>query len=204
MARTLTAIDVNYRPSVGIMLLNGRGEVLVARRIDVPDAWQMPQGGIDQGESPREAALRELREEIGTDKAEIVGESATWLRYDLPEPLLKNTWDKPWRGQRQKWFVMHFTGTDSDINLQTQNPEFSAWKWVPADDLPHLIVSFKRQVYLDLLAEFPEIGKPLDKRLSELLDDPIIRIVMAADRVDERELYELLRRVSEKLGHKSS
>lgn len=204
MARTLTAIDANYRPSVGIMLLNGRGEVLVARRIDVPDAWQMPQGGIDQGESPREAALRELREEIGTDKAEIVGESTTWLRYDLPEPLLKNAWNKPWRGQRQKWFVMHFTGTDSDINLQTQNPEFSAWKWVPADDLPHLIVSFKRQVYLDLLAEFPEVGKPLDKRLSELLDDPIIRIVMAADRVDERELYELLRRVSEKLGHKSS
>ena len=138
------------------MLLNRQGEVFVARRIDMPDlaAWQMPQGGIDAGETPREAALRELKEEIGTDKAEILAESAGWLRYDLPADLAGGIWGGGYRGQRQKWFVMRFTGSDADIDLATEHPEFDAWRWVASQQLPELIVPFKRQLYLDILAEF--------------------------------------------------
>jgi putative (di)nucleoside polyphosphate hydrolase len=144
-----------YRPGVGIMLLNRRGKVFVARRVDLPgEAWQMPQGGIDHGEEPREAALRELAEETGIDRAEILAESMGWLRYDLPAELLTRARHRRWRGQRQKWFLMRFTGSDGDINLAAGEPEFDAWKWVPVQDLPQLAVPFKRQVYLDLLAEF--------------------------------------------------
>jgi putative (di)nucleoside polyphosphate hydrolase len=191
--------DAKYRPCVGVMLLNHRGEVFVAQRIDTPaEAWQMPQGGIDTGEDPRAAALRELREEIGTDKAEILAESKDWLRYDLPIELMEKTRHGGWHGQRQKWFVMRFTGDDSDVDLATEHPEFSAWKWVPIEQLPDLIVSFKRHVYLDLLAEFGELS-----RLSTILADPIVRMTMAADNVDERELYDVLRRVSENLRRRT-
>lgn len=148
----------DYRRGVGIMLLSTKGEVFVGRRADTQgDAWQMPQGGIDSGEGPREAALRELREEIGTDKVEIIAESAVWLRYDLPAELGKR-WNDRWRGQQQKWFVMRFQGADSDINIATEHPEFSAWKWVAVEQLPALIVPFKRQLYLDLLQELRESG----------------------------------------------
>jgi putative (di)nucleoside polyphosphate hydrolase len=151
-----------YRPAVGIMLLNRRGEAFVARRIDMPmiSAWQMPQGGIDAGETPRQAALRELREEIGTDKAEILGESAGWLQYDLPPDLAGEVWGGRYRGQRQKWFVMRFTGSDADINLATEHPEFDDWRWVAPDGLPELIVPFKRQLYIDILAEFQQHCRP--------------------------------------------
>jgi len=144
-----------YRPGVGIMLLNPAGEVFVGRRIDMPamPAWQMPQGGIDPGETPRQAALRELKEEIGTDKAEILGESRVWLKYDLPVELAAARWGGRYRGQRQKWFAMRFTGDDSDINLAAEHPEFDAWKWVSPERLPDVIVSFKRQLYIDILAE---------------------------------------------------
>jgi len=190
----------NYRPCVGIMLINERGEVFVARRNDIPgEAWQMPQGGIDPGEDPAKAAFRELEEEIGTNKAEIIAESKTWLRYDLPREFLGKSWNKEWRGQRQKWFIMRFTGSDADIHLQTEHPEFSDWKWVRVSELPALVVSFKRQVYVDLLAEFSEIGRSLEQRLSELFDEPIVRLTMTADGVDERDLYELLRRLSRRL-----
>lgn len=142
-----------YRRGVGVMLLNERNEVLVGRRIDTPgEAWQMPQGGIDPGEDPAAAAMRELREEIGTDKAEILAESDGWLRYDLPDQLAARTWGGRWRGQMQKWFVMRFKGTDADIDVATEHPEFSAWRWVPAAELPAIAVAFKRQLYLDLLA----------------------------------------------------
>jgi putative (di)nucleoside polyphosphate hydrolase len=152
-----------YRPAVGIMLLNHRGEVFVARRIDMPgiSAWQMPQGGIDPGETPREAALRELREEIGTGEAEIIGESRDWLQYDLPVELARSVWDGRYCGQRQKWFLMRFTGRDSDIDLVTERPEFDAWQWVTPNRLPELIVPFKRQLYIDILAEFHEYCVPL-------------------------------------------
>jgi putative (di)nucleoside polyphosphate hydrolase len=154
---------LGYRPAVGIMLLNRRGEVFVARRIDMPmmSAWQMPQGGIDPGETPRQTALRELKEEIGTDKAEILGETRSWLKYDLPVELAGEIWGGRYRGQRQKWFVMRFTGSDADIHLLTEHPEFDAWRWVVPTHLPELVVPFKRQLYLDLLVEFREHCAPL-------------------------------------------
>jgi 8-oxo-dGTP pyrophosphatase MutT (NUDIX family) len=147
----------DYRRGVGIMLLNNQNEVLVGRRADAKGAWQMPKGGIDENEDPRNAAFRELREEIGTDKAEVIAESKAWLRYDLP-PELRKRWDNRWHGQQQKWFVMRFLGVDADIDVATEHPEFSAWKWVPVERLPELIVSFKRQLYVDLLRELAEAG----------------------------------------------
>jgi putative (di)nucleoside polyphosphate hydrolase len=196
--------DAEYRPCVGIMLLNRRGEIFVARRIDIAtEAWQMPQGGIDEGEDLRAAAFRELKEEIGTDKAEILAESKDWLRYDLPAELLETARHGPWRGQRQKWFVMRFTGEDSDINLATEHPEFSAWKWVDVRELPGLIVSFKRQVYLDLVSEFADLAHGVSLGLSQLLREPVVRKMMAADRVSESDLYDLLVRVSDNLRRRA-
>jgi len=148
----------DYRRGVGIMLLNRQRLAFVGRRIDTPGAWQMPQGGIDDGESPRQAALRELKEEIGTDKAEILAESAQWLRYDLPgaEDGMR-LWGGRYRGQEQKWFAMRFTGTDADIDLATHHPEFDAWRWLPTAELPALIVPFKRALYEAVLAEFRDL-----------------------------------------------
>ena len=146
-----------YRPAVGIMLLNPAGLAFVGRRIEMPAglaAWQMPQGGIDPGETPRQAAFRELAEEVGTDKAEILAETLGWLHYDLPSDIASRVWSGRWRGQRQKWFLMRFTGTDSDIDPATEHPEFDTWEWVEPARLPELIVPFKRQLYSDLLAEF--------------------------------------------------
>ena len=138
------------------MLLNRAGEVFVGRRIDMPamPAWQMPQGGIDPGETPLASALRELKEEIGTNKVELLGESQGWLRYDLPAELSRGIWGGRYRGQRQKWFAMRFTGDDSDIDLATAHPEFDAWKWVSPEQHADVIVSFKRQLYFDILTEF--------------------------------------------------
>ena len=146
-----------YRPGVGIMLVNRDGRVFVGRRNDMPAAlasWQMPQGGIDPGETPREAALRELREEVGTDKAEILGETRGWLHYDVPAEIASKSWGGRWRGQRQKWFAMRFTGEDGDIDpAADRHPEFDAWEWVAAERLPELIVPFKRLLYRAVLAE---------------------------------------------------
>lgn len=138
------------------MLLNRQGEVFVGRRIDMPvlPAWQMPQGGIDRGETPSQAALRELKEEIGTDKAEILGESRGWLKYELPPELAGKVFGGRYCGQKQKWFAMRFTGEDSDIDLAIAHPEFDRWQWVAPDRLPELIVPFKRQLYFDILTEF--------------------------------------------------
>jgi putative (di)nucleoside polyphosphate hydrolase len=147
-----------YRQCVGIMLINGYGRVFVARRADMPaaPAWQMPQGGIDWEETPREAAMRELEEEIGTSKVEIVAESSGWMTYDFPLGVADRVWGGRFRGQRQKWFLMRFTGCDADIDLGSRHPEFDAWRWVAPEQLPELIVSFKRQLYIDILAEFRE------------------------------------------------
>jgi putative (di)nucleoside polyphosphate hydrolase len=146
---------LGYRAGVGIMLLNRVGKIFLGRRIDMPmlPAWQMPQGGIDPGETPRQAALRELKEEIGTDRVEILGESRIWLKYDLPVELAAGIWGGRYRGQRQKWFAMRFMGNDTDIDLATDHPEFDAWKWILPEQLPEMIVPFKRQLYVDILAE---------------------------------------------------
>ena len=137
------------------MLLNAKNEVFVAKRIDMTsEAWQMPQGGIDAGEEPRATALRELKEEIGTDKATIIGESDGWLTYDLPAHLVPIIWKGRYRGQEQKWFVMRFDGTEADINIATEHPEFSEWKWVPMHTLPDVIVPFKRELYEKIVSEF--------------------------------------------------
>jgi putative (di)nucleoside polyphosphate hydrolase len=149
-----------YRPGVGIMLVNGKGRVLVAQRLDMPShAWQMPQGGIDKGEHPLDAAWREMREEIGTDKAELAAESREWLSYDLPPDLADQIWKGRFRGQRQKWFAFRFQGKDRDIDIETDHPEFSAWKWAKMKKLPDLIVPFKRRLYAELVEEFGHLAE---------------------------------------------
>jgi putative (di)nucleoside polyphosphate hydrolase len=146
---------------VGIVLMNARGQVFVAERIDAPGAWQMPQGGIDKKELPRAAALRELHEETGTDKAKIVAVTRSWLRYDLPADLQSKVWKGKYRGQEQKWFLMKFTGRDEDIDIATEHAEFTAWKWLKFEDLPKVIIGFKRDIYKQVVAAFKNKVKAL-------------------------------------------
>jgi putative (di)nucleoside polyphosphate hydrolase len=144
-----------YRPCVGIMLINQDNKVFVGQRLDqIAEAWQMPQGGIDPGESPEVAALRELKEEVGTDKAEIVAQSRDWLTYDLPVDLIGKLWKGRYRGQKQKWLAMRFLGDDRDIDITTHEPEFMAWRWIEPEALPDVIVPFKRDLYVQIVAEF--------------------------------------------------
>lgn len=143
------------RRGVGIMLINSESLVFIGQRCDVSnEAWQMPQGGIDPGETPRAAALRELREEIGTDNVDVVVGTRDWLSYELPPELLERTPNPRWRGQTQQWFLMRFRGADDEINVATEHPEFSAWRWVPADHFLDLVVPFKRELYRRVLEEF--------------------------------------------------
>jgi putative (di)nucleoside polyphosphate hydrolase len=153
--------ELPYRPSVGVMLINHEGRVFVGRRIDQSvEGWQMPQGGIDDGETPHEAALRELKEEIGTDKCEFLRELNGWLSYDLPSHLIGVALHGKYRGQRQKWLAARFTGTDADIDLDTHEPEFESWRWIAMDELPSLIVPFKRDTYRTVIAAFRDLAKP--------------------------------------------
>jgi putative (di)nucleoside polyphosphate hydrolase len=146
------------------MILDRCSRVFVARRLDMrSEAWQMPQGGINPREPPRAAAMRELAEEVGTDKAEIIAESKGWLTYDLPPGLIPKVWNGRYRGQIQKWFLLRFTGTDADIDIDTEEPEFLEWKWVAMAELPDLIVPFKRQLYRDLIAEFGPLVEGPDR-----------------------------------------
>ncbi|HEY1707391.1 MAG TPA: RNA pyrophosphohydrolase [Rhizomicrobium sp.] len=153
--------DLPYRPCVGIMLINREGNVFVGRRIDqTVEGWQMPQGGIDDGETAAEAGLRELEEEIGTGKAEILREMEGWLAYDLPAHLLGVALHGRYRGQRQKWIAMRFTGEDCDINIATADPEFGQWKWLAMEALPRLIVPFKRDTYMQVITAFQDLAFP--------------------------------------------
>jgi putative (di)nucleoside polyphosphate hydrolase len=143
-----------YRPCVGVMLVNTANLVWVGRRIDTPDGWQMPQGGIDPGEDIRSAGLRELREEIGTDRADVLAETAGWHRYDLPPELLGRVWKGRFRGQDQKWLLCRFTGQDSDIRIDGKHPEFNAWQWLEPESVVQAIVPFKRAIYRAVIDEF--------------------------------------------------
>lgn len=146
-----------YRRNVGLMVLNDEGHVWVGQRKDrYKDAWQMPQGGVDKGEDAQAAALRELEEETGitAELVEVVAETDDWLPYELPHDLIPQLWKGRYRGQEQKWFLLRFSGTDAHINIETKEPEFSAWKWMAPAELPEAIVPFKREVYARVLAAF--------------------------------------------------
>lgn len=164
MTAVTKAAELPYRPCVGIVLVNSEGLIFAGQRIDggratsPPDrlAWQMPQGGIDEGETPKAAALRELWEETGVtaDLVEKIAKTADWLTYDLPDELIGKVWGGKYRGQRQKWFLLRYLGTDDQIGIATTHPEFSSWCWIRADDLVAAIVPFKRAVYEQVVAAF--------------------------------------------------
>lgn len=152
-------MSLPYRPAAGVMLLNPAGQVWVGQRRDSTlEAWQMPQGGLDEGEEPLDGALRELEEETGVtrDLVELVARSRTELNYDLPGDLVSKLWGGRWRGQRQWWFLLRFLGSDANVRIDTKEPEFRAWRWVDAADLPTMIVPFKRDLYTRVLAEFAD------------------------------------------------
>ena len=148
-----------YRLCVGMMILNQNNEILVGRRLDHPSGyWQMPQGGIDQNEIPEKAVWREMMEEIGTNNADLIHTSSQWLNYEIPKDTLKTLpWGERYVGQTQKWFVFRFTGKNTDINVGTENPEFSEWKWTNQNTLTNNAVPFKRNLYEKVLQEFKKI-----------------------------------------------
>ena len=149
-----------YRSNVGIMMVNKTGYIFVGQRLDNnQNAWQMPQGGIDAGEDPETAAYRELLEETGVNHQNVrfLASSSRWLSYDLPEDLIPTLWNGKFRGQKQKWFLFKFLGKDGDINIATEHPEFSKWKWISKENLLEEIVPFKKSVYENVLKEFKNI-----------------------------------------------
>jgi len=159
-----------YRPCVGVVLLNRQGLAFIGRRIDGPEhidlthAWQLPQGGIDAGEDPWPAAVRELREETNIRSVERLGEIAEWLNYNIPRELIGQAWHGKYRGQTQKWFAMRFTGADSEIDVEhpgEHEAEFAAWRWEPLQHVPELVVPFKRRVYERVVKEFAKYAVAL-------------------------------------------
>lgn len=154
-----------YRPGVGLAIFNAQGLVFVAERLDNPGAWQMPQGGIDEGEDLEVAAFREMEEEIGTRQARILGMLEEWIHYEIPERTAARLWKGKYRGQRQKWIAMEFLGSDHDIDLEAfEHPEFSRWKWIPINELLDYVVPFKRGVYEKVMKEFYHHALALARR----------------------------------------
>jgi putative (di)nucleoside polyphosphate hydrolase len=161
--------DLPYRPCVGIMVLNAQGRVFIGRRVGGPEhvdlshSWQMPQGGIDAGEEPWPAALRELREETSIRSVERVGEIADWLTYDIPREIVGQAWKGKYRGQKQKWFALRFSGSESEIDVEHPDgghiQEFATWRWEPLQNVPDLVVPFKRAVYDRVVREFLPLTK---------------------------------------------
>jgi putative (di)nucleoside polyphosphate hydrolase len=155
-----------YRAGVGIMLINKQGLVFLAKRKDFKEhifsPWQMPQGGIDEGETPEITAFRELKEEIGTNNAKIMEISQHWHYYDFPPHVQIKVWNGRYLGQKHKWFLMLFLGEDAEIDLETHHPEFCEWKWVPLDEVMHLVMSFKKDVYQKVIEEFSGFIKALE------------------------------------------
>lgn len=155
---SLNRDDLLYRPCVGIALFNDDGKVFVGERIDTPGAWQMPQGGVDPGESPEETALRELGEEVGTTNAEIVQIAERKIRYELPDHLIRRLWNGRYRGQEQIWVAARFTGSDHEIDLNAFDPpEFTDWQWVHLGQTLDLIVPFKRDIYREVIDMFSDL-----------------------------------------------
>ena len=141
----------SYRIGVGIILINKKKKIFVGKRIDVKkEAWQMPQGGVAKNEKLEDAAYRELYEETGVKKAEIIFQSKKWFKYNIPSPVKKKLWKGKFLGQKQKWFLMKFLGNDSEINIKTKHPEFLEWKWVELDEISKLVVDFKQKVYSEV------------------------------------------------------
>jgi len=149
-----------YRPNVGLMLIGPGRRLFIGQRLNQPDAWQMPQGGVDKGEAAVEAACRELGEEVGTTKALLLRESRDWVTYDVPEAMHPRHWKGRWKGQAQKWFALAFTGSDSDIDIAAHDQEFGAWRWAAANELLDLIVAWKRPAYEAALKEFSDLLLP--------------------------------------------
>ncbi|TDQ83984.1 putative (di)nucleoside polyphosphate hydrolase [Dongia mobilis] len=159
MSRKSEIEKLPYRRGVGVVLFNAQGRVFVAQRLDTTEpAWQFPQGGIDKDEDPLVAARRELREETGVTSAELIAETPDWLRYDLPRELVPKVWKGRYRGQEQKWFAFRFTGDDSEIRIDGEHPEFSAWAWMKLSETPSLIVAFKRPLYDQVVAAFRHLA----------------------------------------------
>jgi putative (di)nucleoside polyphosphate hydrolase len=151
---SVPACPEGYRPCVGVLLLDGGGRIFVGERLDTPGAWQMPQGGIDAGETPEVAAMRELQEETGVTAATLLAISATWRTYDVPPEIAKHAWGGRFRGQGQIWVAVRFEGADEDIDLDAHHAEFGRFKWTDAETLLDEIVDFKRDVYAAVLGEF--------------------------------------------------
>lgn len=150
-----------YRTGVGMMVLNAKGDVFVGKRIDMTsEAWQMPQGGVDKGETPKAAVWRELTEETGMTSVKIIGALEEPVAYDLPDELIPKIWNGKYRGQKQHWFVLRFLGEEKEIDLNTGEPELSEWCWVGIDMLPDIIVPFKRELYTYLVKEFRHLAVP--------------------------------------------